>query len=133
MVYGLVMLALSLVINVLVLVPLTSSLLGDTGRMLAVYGARSPARDILLCVYLAILVASVALLALVSIDATRDAAQWAGAGLLGVQVVYKALTTQLVDGGVPPGFRANPVVVSNTAIALVHVASLVTIVFDARR
>ena len=129
---GQIMLCLSLVINKLVLVPMTRSLLGDTGAMLAVYGPRAPARDILLSVYLAILVASVGLLALVSIDATRDASQWAGAGLLCVQVIYKALTIQLVDGGVPPGWSSNPVVRSTTAIALVHFVSLATIVFDAR-
>jgi hypothetical protein len=129
-----VMLILSLALNVLVLVPLTASLLGDTSRMLTVYGPRTPARDILLSIYLAILVASVSLLALVSVEATRKEAQWAGAGLLGVQVLYKVLTFELVDGGVPPGMgmRINPVVGSNIAIALVHLVSLATLVFGAR-
>jgi hypothetical protein len=127
-----VMLILSLVLNVLVLVPLTASLLGDTSRMLAVYGPRTPARDILLSVYLAILVASVSLLALVSVEATRKEAHWAGAGLLGVQVLYKVLTFELVEGGVPPGMRINPVVGSNIAIALMHFVSLATLVFGAR-
>lgn len=127
-----IMLVFSLTVNVLVLVPLTASLLGSTSGMLAVYGPRTPARDILLAVYLAILAASVALLALVSVEATRTQAQWAGAGLLGVQVIYKALTFHLVDGGVPPGMRFNPVVGSNVAIAMVHAVSLATLVFGAR-
>jgi len=76
-----------------VLVPVCFGLLTSAKWTAAVYGPKTPARGILLSVYLAILVGSVALL-------TVDRPQMAVA-LLAVQVVYK-MTTPFAVGSVMP-------------------------------
>lgn len=105
------MLQLSLVLNIAVLVPVTIAL--ATGRRAAreVFGEPSPARGILLSVYFSILVVSAALLVL------QDARS--SAVLLLMQVVYKLATPFTV------GSLTNPVVLSNLAISVVHIVSLV--------
>jgi hypothetical protein len=108
-------LAAALLLNVVVLVPVVGSLLAGAGWADVAYGARSPARDILLSVYVAILTASVALLA--STAAGRDARQ-AVTGLLCVQVVYKLVSAWTVRD------LRNPVVVSNLLIACFHAAAV---------
>jgi len=108
-----VMIKLSLALNVLVLVPVCSSLLSGAGWTLAAYGPASPARGILLSIYLAILVVSVGLL-FKPVPAMV-------AALLVVQIVYK-LTTPLTVGTL-----ANPVVLSNLAIAAFHAATVAAI------
>ena len=100
------MLALSLLLNVLVLLPVTWGLFRDLPWAEAAYGASSPGRSILLAIYLAILVTSAALL---SVDAPRVAL-----GLLIAQIVYKLLTPITV------GTLAHPVVLSNLGIAAFH-------------
>ena len=55
-----VMLTISLSLNILVLTPVVTGLIGDAGWARAAFGLRSPARGILTSVYLAILSASVA-------------------------------------------------------------------------
>lgn len=107
-----VMLVLSLLLNVAVLVPVCAGLVGKVGWAQAAYGDDTPARRILLCVYAAILVLSVALLV------HREPR--AVAALLAVQVVYKLATPFAV------GTPANPVVVSNLGIAAFHAATLAT-------
>ena len=52
------MIILSLLLNVAVLVPVTGSIILRAGWVEAAYGPASPARGILLSIYLAILVAS---------------------------------------------------------------------------
>lgn len=104
---------LSLALNILVLVPVCGSLLTGAGWTLAAYGPASPARGILLSVYLAILVVSVGLL-FKPVPAMV-------AALLIVQIVYKVTTPFTV------GTIANPVVLSNLAIAAVHAATVATI------
>lgn len=107
------MIKLSLALNVLVLVPVCISLLGNADWTLSAYGPPSPARGILLSIYLAILVVSVGLL-FKPVPAMV-------AALLIVQIVYKVTTPFTV------GMLANPVVLSNLAIAAVHAATVATI------
>lgn len=107
------MITLSLLLNIAVLVPVTYSLLTGAGWVEAAYGPASPARGILLSIYLAILLGSAALL-FKPVPAMV-------AALLAVQVIYK-LTTPFTVGTV-----ANPVVASNLAIAAVHTLTLWTI------
>lgn len=105
------MAVLSLLINVAVLVPVCAGLLADASWATAAYGERTPARAILLSVYMAIGLCSVLLLI------RREPK--AVAALLVVQVLYKVTTPLTV------GTLANPVVVSNLAIAAFHAATLV--------
>lgn len=109
---------LSLTLNVIVLVPVVASLLADAAWTSAAYGPRSGARGVVLAVYIAILLASAALLIV--------PAPAAIAALLGVQVVYKLLTPLTV------GTLRNPVVLSNLAIAALHLASLRCLLAAAR-
>lgn len=107
------LITLSLLLNIAVLVPVTGSIIANAGWVEAAYGPPSPARGILLAVYLAILAGSAALLwkpvpAMV-------------AALLLVQIAYKLMTPFTV------GTLANPVVLSNLAIAAFHAVTLVTI------
>ncbi|CAN5240813.1 hypothetical protein BH11ACT3_BH11ACT3_05910 [soil metagenome] len=113
------MIVVSLVLNIVVLVPVTVSILRAAGWVESAFGARTPARDILLSVYIAILAVSCALLAaMLSLPDSLWVVAAAGA-LLIVQVVYKLLTPISVRRGV-----RNPVVASNLAIAAVHVLTL---------
>jgi hypothetical protein len=104
------MLVLSLLLNVVVLVPVCVGRAGDAGWARECYGGDAPARRILLAVYGAIGLVSVGLLFV-----RRPAAVGA---LLLVQIVYKVATPFTV------GTLANPVVVSNLAIAAFHAATL---------
>jgi len=104
------MVVLSLLINVAVLVPVCAGLLTDASWTSSAYGDWTPARAILLSVYLAIGLVSVLLLV------RREPK--AVAALLLVQVLYKVTTPLTV------GTLANPVVVSNLAVAGFHAATL---------
>jgi hypothetical protein len=104
----------SLLLNLAVLVPVCGSLLLSAPWTLAAFGPPSPARGILLSIYLAIGLLS-ALLLLRPVPA-------AVAALLAVQVLYK-VTTPLTTGSI-----SNPVVISNLLIAAVHIATLVVLV-----
>lgn len=107
------MVLLSLLLNILVLVPVTASLIADAHWTHDAYGTAAPARGILLSVYAAILLLSLALLFL------RDPKLVAA--LLLVQVLYKVTTPLTV------GTLRNPVVISNLAIAAVHLVTLATL------
>lgn len=104
------MILLSLALNVLVLVPVTYGIHTSAEWAGEAYGSDSPARSILLAVYLAILVASVGLM-FKPIPAMV-------AALLAVQIIYKVITPFTV------GTLGNPVVVSNLAIAAFHCVTL---------
>ena len=104
------MVVLSLLINVAVLVPVCAGLLTDAPWATSVYGEATPARGILLSVYLAIGLVSVLLLVRRELKAV--------AALLLVQVLYKVTTPLTV------GTLANPVVVSNLVVAGFHTATL---------
>lgn len=110
------MVALSLIVNVLVLFPVLIGLLSKSDRMAAVFGGDAPARRILTSIYLEIALLSAAML--VAPEATRLAFV---PGLLSVQVVYKVITVPML------GLR-HPVALSNLAIAGLHAATLWTVV-----
>ncbi|MEO0689756.1 MAG: hypothetical protein AAFY51_05580 [Pseudomonadota bacterium] len=101
-----VLVLLSLLLNVVVLVPVTGGVVMGASWVEPAYGPPTAARGILLAVYLAILIASVALLA-------RPEAPMVFA-LLSVQIIYKIISPMTV------GTLRNPVVASNLAIAAFH-------------
>jgi hypothetical protein len=103
----------SLVVNVCVLIPVCLGLFSNADWTVPAYGSSTPARGILLAVYLAILIGSVGLL-LKPIPSMV-------AALLLVQVTYKIITPMTV------GTLSNPVVISNLAIAALHGVTLLAI------
>jgi uncharacterized membrane protein (DUF441 family) len=107
------MILLSLLINVAVLVPVSAGLLVDASWVVRGYGDPSPARGILLSIYVAILAVSAWLL--------LEREPMLVAPLLLVQVAYK-LTTPITVGSL-----ANPVVMSNLVVAAVHLVTLLLI------
>ncbi|MCU0310999.1 MAG: hypothetical protein MUE36_08650 [Acidimicrobiales bacterium] len=112
------MITLSLSLNIAVLVPICLGLALDTGWVARAYGESTQARGILLSIYLAIAVLSLVLL----IRPNRRMT----AALLLVQVLYKVTTPFTV------GTLQNPVVISNLAITVVHIATLVLIFRESR-
>lgn len=104
------MILISLIVNVLVLIPVCIGLIGDVPRVASVYGDYSPARGILLSVYGAILFVSIALL--------FKPLPILVAPLLLVQILYK-LTTPFTVGSF-----TNPVVISNLFVAALHLITL---------
>ena len=96
----------SLILNILVLIPVCSGLLLKANWAMDSYGIETPARGILLSIYLAILIFSALLL-------FRFDPKFVMA-LLSVQILYKLLSPILV------GTLTNPVIISNIFIALFH-------------
>lgn len=113
------MILISLLVNVLVLIPVCIGLMWDLPRISSVYGLYSPARGILLLVYGAILLVSILLL--------FKPLPMLVAPLLLVQVLYK-LTTPFTVGSF-----TNPVVVSNLLVAVLHLITLYLIFPTIRR
>lgn len=109
------MVQLSLLLNVLVLVPVCAGLLLNARWVQQAFGSRTPARGILLSMYLAIGLTSLGLL-------FRPQSDMALA-LLVVQILYKFMSPFTV------GTLKNPVVVSNLAIATFHFIT-VTLAWD---
>ena len=107
------MIFISLMINVVVLIPVCFGMLSDASWVANSYGLDSPARGILLSIYGSILLVSLGLLIY--------PVPMLVAPLLLVQVVYK-LTTPFTVGSF-----INPVVISNIFIALVHSLTLLFI------
>jgi hypothetical protein len=101
---------LSLALNILVLIPVCSGLLFKANWALDSFGIETPARGILLSIYLTILIFSVVLL--FKFDAKMVIA------LLSVQIIYKLLSPIMV------GTLTNPVIISNLFIALFHTFSV---------
>ena len=114
------MLSVSLVLNVVVLIPVCAGLLRDAPWAVAAYGARSPARGILLSVYLSILIVSAGLM-LAEILQPTSLTKAMSLALLVVQIVYKVTTPVSV------GTLRNPVVISNLLIAGVHLVTSVLV------
>ena len=108
------MILISLIVNILVLIPVCITLIGDVSRVSGVYGEYSPARGILLSVYGAILLVSIALL--------FKPLPMLVAPLLLVQILYKVTTPFTV------GSFTNPVVISNLLVAVLHLITLYLIV-----
>ena len=105
------MIYVSLLTNIVVLIPICSGLFVDAFWITETYGPSSPARSILLSVYLSILIVSLGLLLF-----RRDPELVAPLFL--VQVVYK-LTTPFTVGSF-----TNPAVISNIFIATLHMFTL---------
>jgi hypothetical protein len=96
----------SLLLNILVLIPVCSGILLKANWAVDSYGIETPARGILLSIYLAILIISAVLL--FKFDAKFVMA------LLSVQILYKLLSPIMA------GTITNPVIISNIFIALFH-------------
>ncbi len=107
---------LSLILNILVLIPVCSGLFLKANWAVESYGIETPARGILLSIYLAILILSVVLL--LKFDPKMVMA------LLSVQIVYKLLSPIMV------GTITNPVIISNIFIAVFHSYSVWKIVLS---
>lgn len=107
------MITISLLLNIVVLIPVCAGILANAGWVRQSYGNESPARGILLSIYFSIIVSSVALLAIPRPEAA--------AALLFVQVVYKVTTPFTVRS------LKNPVVISNLFIAAFHSITLAII------
>ena len=105
---------LSLVLNLLVLIPVCTGLFVKANWAVYSYGVETPARGILLSIYLAILLFSAVLL--FKFDPKFVMA------LLSVQIIYKLLSPIMV------GTLSNPVIISNLFIALFHSYSIYKIV-----
>jgi len=112
------MIRLSLLINIAVLVPVCWGLLVNATWAIDSYGAETAARGILLSMYGAILLVSMLLLFSRELMFVVP--------LLLVQVIYKLSTPFTV------GSFSNPVVISNIAIAAVHIATLSLILRESR-
>ena len=104
------MIILSLAVNILVLAPVSYGIATGAPWADDAYGAASPARGIVLAMYTAILLASIAFL--------FKPVPAAVAALLAIQIIYKVLTPVTV------GSFANPVVTANLAIAALHAVTL---------
>ncbi len=107
------LITLSLLLNIVVLIPVCLSILMNAAWANSAYGPDSPARGILLSIYLAIMLLSALLLVMGN--------PLLVAPLLLVQIAYKVTTPFTVRS------VRNPVVVSNLAIAAFHCATLWTI------
>jgi hypothetical protein len=106
----------SLILNILVLIPVCSGILLKANWALDSYGIKTPARGILLSIYLAILIFSAVLL--FKFDSKMVLA------LLSVQIIYKLLSPIMV------GTMANPVIISNIFIAAFHSYSVWKIILS---
>ena len=106
----------SLVLNILVLIPVCSGIILKANWAVDSYGIETPARGILLSIYLAILIFSSLLL--FKFDPKFVMA------LLSVQIIYKLLSPMMV------GTITNPVIISNIFIALFHSCSVWKIVLN---
>ncbi len=104
------MLSLSLLLNIVVLIPICYLMITNNFRMVKTLGEFNPARGILLAMYTSILIASVYLL--YAPDKKYIIA------LLSIQIVYKLLTPFTVKT------IKHPFVISNILIALFHVLTI---------
>lgn len=109
------MIAASLILNLIILVPVTTALMRQRPGMDIVFGADTPARRILLSIYLAIAVISALLLW--GVVAQSGLARIYAQSLIGMQIVYKVLTIPLVG-------LSNTVVRFNIAVTVFHSVSL---------
>ncbi len=107
------LIVLSLLLNIAVLIPVCTGLAINANWTLLSYGEATPARGILLSIYVSILLASVLL---VFFRGPR-----AVSALLMVQVLYKFTTPITVES------LQNPVVISNLIVAAFHLVTLISI------
>ena len=106
---------LSLILNIIVLIPVCLGLILKANWVATSYGIDTPARGIVLSMYLAILVLSAYLF--FNFDPKLVLA------LLTVQIIYKLLSPVMV------GTISNPIVLSNILIALFHSISALKILY----
>ena len=107
------MLTLSLLLNILVLIPICYLMLTNNVRIVETLGEFNPARGILLAMYSTILLGSIYLL-------INPNNQFAIALLL-MQIVYKFLTPLTVKT------LKHPFVISNVLIAVLHIWTVYTL------
>ncbi len=110
------MITASLFLNIIVLIPVCFALIVDVEKMQKVAGVFTPARGILLAMYLTILIASVLLLFFMDPKLVF--------ALLIIQIIYKILSPFTVKT------IKNPIVISNLLIAAFHLLTLYTMIQD---
>lgn len=115
-----IMIVVSAALNVAVLAAVTVSFAADAEWIRSAYGDRTPARDILLSIYIAVLIASIALV--IGLASGTWWTRGAAVGLLTAQILYKLLTAILVRRAL-----RNPVVLSNLGIAFVHTVTVIAV------
>lgn len=113
------MLTISLLVNAVIVFPVSYGMLSGQPGMDAVFGTTSAARHILASVYLGIGLVSVAGLAGLALGQSQYVVPMA-AGLLVMQVTYKLITVVTVG-------LASPVVLTNIAVIGVHAVTLAVI------
>lgn len=106
-------------VNVVVLCAVCAALLRNDPTMEAAFGPASPARGILTCVYLAILLTSLYALVRAGFGAPHVALNIALV-LFPLQILYKTATAFVVG-------TDNPVVITNLAISALHAVTLALI------
>jgi len=106
------MITASLILNIVVLVMVCAGLISDAERVQKSAGPFTPARGVLLAMYLTIAIASVLLLVVQDPKLAF--------GLFFMQIVYKVLTPITVKT------IRNPIVISNLLIAAFHGVTVVT-------
>lgn len=104
------MLTLSLILNILILIPICYLMLTNNVRIVETLGEFNPARGIHLAIYMTILIASIGLLIFPD---TKFAI-----ALLLMQIVYKLLTPVTVKT------LKHPFVISNMLVAIVHIVTV---------
>ena len=104
------MVRLSLGLNIAVLIPVCTVLILNLTPFVDVWGPATPARGILLSMYVSILILSIGL--------WMQKNPMMVAPLLAMQICYKVMTPITV------GSITNPVVISNLVIAIVHGVTL---------
>ena len=107
------MLIISLIANILILIPVCFFLFRDDNSMLDVFGPKTVARHILLSIYISILILSFLLLFFQDEKMVLT--------LLIIQVVYKLQTPFYVKS------IKNPVIITNLVVTLVHIITIITI------
>ena len=107
------MIILSLLLNIAVLIPVCGGIMTNAFWTRQSYGEATPARGILLSIYLSIIAVSALLLVVSRTEAA--------AALLLVQIVYKVTTPFTVRS------IKNPVVISNLFIAAFHTATIILV------
>ncbi|MBM7070265.1 hypothetical protein [Actibacterium sp. 188UL27-1] len=108
------------VVNIAVAGLLAVLIMRGAPSMDPVYGADSPARRILGCVYGAIALASVLALGIYAVYGRDSHFVWLTTVLFSLQIVYKLLTVPVVG-------LSHPVPRANLAISVLHVVSLMVL------
>lgn len=110
------MLTISLLVNVIIVFPISYGMLSRQPGMDDVFGPTSAARRILASVYLAIGLVSIVGLAGLALGQSQYVVPMA-AGLLVMQVTYKLITVATVG-------LASAVVLTNIAVIVIHTVTL---------